>query len=579
MVAVCLDACGGGSGSPPPLTPPLLATQPQAASVTDGATATFSVAASGSPPLTYQWQKNGVAIPGATAASFTTPVLAVADSGATYGVTVSNGARSVNSAVAKLTVTPIAPTLDAPPVSAGVAVGGTASFTVHATGTAPLAFQWFRGGIAIPGATASSLTVAPVRYGDDAAGYTVEVSNLAGTARSQAAILSVKQSAPATTISACSELTTPGSYQLSNDLGTDAPAAICISIHDVQDIQLDCANHRISGSGNAGARALDIRNVSHFSIKNCVLSTFVLDISDSSSGSFIQNTVSSATDGIPVAVVNAWHGSALLFDNNTIAGALQQWYGTGNTVSNNRIIAPPGKESVAAVLSHDGVHDRIFNNTLDGSFDNSACCNGAHDGIILGDGDDPVVENNTIMNFRDCGIAWEGTMTRATIRGNHITNTSNCAIGGWAWASLSDSVISNNTAEQTTWLFIIMRNYGLRPAGTDFEHRRPADTAAVFKNNLFEGNVFTKPARQISAGIFPLNGGLSYSGVSTLPGERGLTPADFQLSNNVFKNNDFSRDVDGIDFGHGIVIPGAVVDGGGNKCKTPAGLSYPLHCG
>ncbi|TXC66782.1 hypothetical protein FSC37_16125 [Piscinibacter aquaticus] len=70
---------------------PAITAQPVARSVTAGSTATFSVSASGS-ALGYQWTRDGVAIAGANAASYTTAVLTEADSGSVYGVVVYNGA-------------------------------------------------------------------------------------------------------------------------------------------------------------------------------------------------------------------------------------------------------------------------------------------------------------------------------------------------------------------------------------------------------------------------------------------------------------------------------------------------------
>ena len=108
-----LTACGGdgnSSYSPPPMSTPAasapsITTQPANVSVTGGNTATFSVAASGSAPLSYQWQKNGTAIQGATSASYTTPAVSSSDNGATFAVVVSNSAGSVTSNNATLTVT------------------------------------------------------------------------------------------------------------------------------------------------------------------------------------------------------------------------------------------------------------------------------------------------------------------------------------------------------------------------------------------------------------------------------------------------------------------------------------------
>jgi len=55
-------------------------------------------------PLTYQWQKNGANIAGATAASYTTPATTTSDSGSTFDVVVTNAGRDVTSSAATLTV-------------------------------------------------------------------------------------------------------------------------------------------------------------------------------------------------------------------------------------------------------------------------------------------------------------------------------------------------------------------------------------------------------------------------------------------------------------------------------------------
>ncbi len=107
-----LAACGGGSGgsAPPPVTPPeatapSITAQPASTSVAAGQTATFSVTAAGTAPLTYQWQKSGTPIAGATSSSYTTPATAVADTGSTFLVVVTNSSGSATSNAATLTVT------------------------------------------------------------------------------------------------------------------------------------------------------------------------------------------------------------------------------------------------------------------------------------------------------------------------------------------------------------------------------------------------------------------------------------------------------------------------------------------
>jgi hypothetical protein len=86
------------------LTDPSVTTQPGNQTVIAGQTATFSVAASGAAPLSYQWRRNGMDISGATASAFTTPVAQSADSGAQFTVAVSNSTGTVTSSAAALTV-------------------------------------------------------------------------------------------------------------------------------------------------------------------------------------------------------------------------------------------------------------------------------------------------------------------------------------------------------------------------------------------------------------------------------------------------------------------------------------------
>jgi sugar lactone lactonase YvrE len=119
VVAVLLSACGGGgggaggtqAGSPPVTVPtaqaPSITSQPAAQSVSAGASATFTVAASGT-DLAYQWQRDGKDITGATSASYTLDHVQSADTGAKFTVVVKNAGGSVTSGAAVLTVLPAA---------------------------------------------------------------------------------------------------------------------------------------------------------------------------------------------------------------------------------------------------------------------------------------------------------------------------------------------------------------------------------------------------------------------------------------------------------------------------------------
>lgn len=195
--ATMLLGCGGGGSSSSDgtqsATAPSITTQPASVSVTEGAGASFSVVASGSTPLAYQWRKGGASISGATAATYAITATTSADAGS-YDVVVSNSAGSVTSTAATLTVTTsggaTAPSITTAPASQAVAAGGSVTFTVVASGTAPLSYQWNKEGNAIANANAASYTIASVSSGD-AGNYTVTVSNSAGSVTSAAATLSV----------------------------------------------------------------------------------------------------------------------------------------------------------------------------------------------------------------------------------------------------------------------------------------------------------------------------------------------------------------------------------------------------
>src|SRR6266704_3391353 len=115
---VVTNTAGTVTVNPAPVAP-TITTPPTNQTVTAGQTATFTVVAAGAAPLSYQWQKNGVNIAGAMAASYTTPVTTTADSGSTFAVVVTNTAGTVTSNAATLTVNPapVAPTITTPPAN------------------------------------------------------------------------------------------------------------------------------------------------------------------------------------------------------------------------------------------------------------------------------------------------------------------------------------------------------------------------------------------------------------------------------------------------------------------------------
>ncbi len=141
--------------------PPAITQQTQAATIDSGQSAALSVTTAGTAPLTYQWYLGAKGtttqpIAGATGASFTTPPLAASGS---YWVRIANTAGTVDSETIAVTVR-VPPFITAYTTGRTATIGMNLSLSVTAEGTAPLAYQWFRGGRRIAGATGSSLDLA-----------------------------------------------------------------------------------------------------------------------------------------------------------------------------------------------------------------------------------------------------------------------------------------------------------------------------------------------------------------------------------------------------------------------------------
>jgi len=169
---------------------PVITTQPQSQTVSVGQSATFTVDAWGAPPLSYQWRFNGTDRPGATTSVLTIPSAQVSDQGS-YSVVVTNLLGSATSGDAVLTVNVVgAPVITTQPQSQTVSVGQSATFTVDASGTPPLSYQWRFNGTDRPGATTSVLTIPSAQVSDQGS-YSVVVANLGGSATSDDAVLTV----------------------------------------------------------------------------------------------------------------------------------------------------------------------------------------------------------------------------------------------------------------------------------------------------------------------------------------------------------------------------------------------------
>jgi len=162
--------------------------QPRRPAVVLGGEARFEVQATGTAPLSYQWQTNGVDIPGATS-----PVLLIRqfqekDAGV-YTVLVRNQFGETASQPVRIGVPEIE--REGQPQDQSVSLGASAEFVVKAVGFPPLSYQWQRDGQDIPGATNASVRLAEVTGADSGSKFQVTVTNRLGAITSLVANLEV----------------------------------------------------------------------------------------------------------------------------------------------------------------------------------------------------------------------------------------------------------------------------------------------------------------------------------------------------------------------------------------------------
>ena len=154
-----------------------------------GSNVTFSAIAYGTAPMPFQWQHNGTNIAGGTTNSFTINNITAADAG-NYTLVLSDFSGSFTSAVSVVTVsgTTVAPTITAQPQSLVVNKGENATFSVGATGTGVLAYQWLFNGAKLAGSTNSIYIQTNVQT-SVTGNYSVIVTNIAGSVTSSVAVL------------------------------------------------------------------------------------------------------------------------------------------------------------------------------------------------------------------------------------------------------------------------------------------------------------------------------------------------------------------------------------------------------
>jgi hypothetical protein len=148
-----------------------------------------TVSASDASPATGTDTYSFFATDTAGLAGVTSPPVSVTVAGAQPLAQLSAGTMTAVSSAGGTVGAGVAPTITTQPQVASVALGASASFSVVAAGSPPLAYQWSENGVAIAGATWATLTTAPTVAADNQAAFTVVVTNASGSATSAPAVL------------------------------------------------------------------------------------------------------------------------------------------------------------------------------------------------------------------------------------------------------------------------------------------------------------------------------------------------------------------------------------------------------
>jgi hypothetical protein len=314
---------------------PAILTAPRSVLVRTGQTANFSATTTGAPAPTLQWQtrpanSNAAWVDvttgtGPTTSNYTTDVTTLADNGVQYRVLATNAVGSVASGTVTVSVSDldVAPTITTQPANLGVTSGNDAVFAINARGTEALSYQWYRNGTALAGANDPVLRLSAVTSAN-AGSYTVAVSNSAGGATSNPAVLTVSAGAP--TAVAPSIVTQPASVNA--NVGSTATLAVGVDGSGPLSFQWRRDGVNISGATSAVLtfNSVALPNAGTFSVVvsnsagSVTSSNAVLDVSA------VSGLTAPAITSQPSTLIVPFRGSGVLAVGATGSGPLSyQW--------------------------------------------------------------------------------------------------------------------------------------------------------------------------------------------------------------------------------------------------------------
>ncbi len=478
----------------------------------------------------------------------------------TYKLTAANASVTTAASVTVTVTAPATVRLPAPSLTSVVAKSA-AQVDLAWSATASAAVQGFQ--ILRNGAIAASVSAATSVYSDTGVAanmtylYTVRTFDSAGNNSPSSNGVSVTTPAgqSSNTIAACRDISQSGRYVLAGDL-TAPRNASCLTIHDTQDVQLDCQQHSVTIDRNndpGNDSALSVSNVKNYSIANCTIkalnttiskSMATVAVNNSPQGTFTNNTFS----GGYISMTNS-DGLRLAYNNSTAPVGVS---GNNETIENNTINLDPGSRYATVLGLGNSSGSLIQNNVLNGGWDGLAHQTldvelGADDGIVPYNVSNSVIRNNTILNVWDCGIESTKALVNVQILDNKITTAGICGVGGWYGNSLKNVVVSGNIVTDAPRLFDYWR--------ADPLYASDGEQSLVFVGNTLTNNKLLRPRLTFMA---PGSGRLDFQ---NLPA--AIPAGALVAGGNRIRDNDFGPLGTSLDF-----APAAsIADGGGNICE------------
>jgi uncharacterized repeat protein (TIGR03803 family) len=301
----------------------LIASQPQSQTVLAGATVAFNVTVYGAPPFVFQWYCKGTPLgPPADGTNFSSCTLTNVgiNQAGDYSVEVVNGYGTVTSSNATLTVLTVSPAITAQPASRTNNATTTAAFSVVASGFLPLSYQWQKNGTnlvnggKVSGATTNSLSITSVSD-NEAASYSVIVTNLLGSTTSSNATLTVIDPPVITTQPLSRRVLLGGSVSFNVSLSGTAPFSYQWRFNGSGILNATNAPYAIQavGANNTGSYSVVVTNSAG---------------SATSSGAFLTVTIP------PTLALQLWAGYPLLDLNGMLSSNFVVQYSTNLAGSN-----------------------------------------------------------------------------------------------------------------------------------------------------------------------------------------------------------------------------------------------------